>query len=246
MLRLVVVSGGSVALVYLFVQAGDQFSTWIIDQSLRCVTVNGHQSRNDFSANLAAMMAVGALTTGVIAVWGAIVMGSLAIFASLIQVILMVLRGAMLVIGLGVLPAAYANFMTESGRYQHRKALTWLTALVLYKPAAAIVYAAGFKLAGTSMWESGVVSVISGMMVLADGARGGGAGVACVDAVHRAGDRGDQPAERGGDRGRGGGAGGGRRGRADGRGGAGGRSRTGDAPTAAGLGGRRRWWRRRW
>ncbi len=166
MLRLVVVSGGSVALVYLFVQAGDQFSTWIIQESLRCVTVNGHKSCNDFSANLAAMMAVGALTTGVIAVWGAIIMGSLAIFASLVQVILMVLRGAMLVIGLGVLPAAYANFMTENGRFQQRKALTWLTALVLYKPAAAIVYAAGFKLAGTPMWGSGIVSVISGMLVL--------------------------------------------------------------------------------
>jgi len=166
MLRLVLVSAGSVTVVYVFVQAGDQFSTWIIDQSLRCVTVNGQQSCNDFSANLSAMMAVGALSTGVIAVWGAVIMGSLAIFASLVQVVLMVLRGGMLVIGLGVLPAAYANFMTESGRFQQRKALTWLTALVLYKPVAAIVYAAGFKLAGTSMWGSGIVSVISGMMIL--------------------------------------------------------------------------------
>lgn len=169
LVRFIVASGIGVGLIWLLVQAGDEFSTWIIERSLQCVTVSGHRVCSDFGANVLVLFGFTALgTSGLGAAMLVIIFGVFAIIASAIQVALMYARGVLLVLFGGMLPLAAANFMTETGRHQWRRAVTWSTAAVLYKPAAAIVYAAAFRLAGEHAFDGGGQgsAVIAGLMMI--------------------------------------------------------------------------------
>jgi hypothetical protein len=73
-------------------------------------------------------------------------------------------RGGVLVILSGALPTAAAATNTERGRAMFSRTVTWLLAFVLYKPVAAFIYAAAFRLAGSSpLSADGLVSVITGL-----------------------------------------------------------------------------------
>ena len=97
--------------------AGDQFSTWIIHQSLGCVHVNGKTDCSDFGANLLALLGfTAAATGGATAAFVVIVLGLVALLSAFVQVALMVVRGAMLIVLAGVLPLTAANPYTEMGR----------------------------------------------------------------------------------------------------------------------------------
>jgi len=159
----VAVSGAGVATIALLVSAADDFSTWIISQSL-----NG----TSFGANITVLLGL----TGASAVTGnllgpilIIVLGLLALLASLIQIFLMVVRGGMLVILAGILPTAAAAAIggLESGKHWLKKTLAWLVAFALYKPAAAIVYAVAFRLVGSDVFGAGgVVGVVTGLALM--------------------------------------------------------------------------------
>ena len=82
----------------------------------------------------------GTVTTAFIA----IVLGIVAFLATVIQIMLMLVRGGMLVLLVGTLPLVAAFSNTEMGMQWFRKASAWLMAFALYKPAAAVVYAVAF------------------------------------------------------------------------------------------------------
>src|SRR5207248_9543444 len=92
----------------------------------------------------------------------AIVLGILAFLAPLIQIMLMLVRGGMLVLLIGTLPLIAAFSNTEMGLQWFRKASAWLIAFALYKPAAAVVYAVAFDLAG----QPGALALLDGVMML--------------------------------------------------------------------------------
>ena len=75
---------------------------------------------------------------------------------------LMLVRGGMLVLLVGTLPLIAAFSNTEMGLQWFRKASAWLLAFALYKPAAAIIYAVAFDLAG----QQGALSLLDGVMML--------------------------------------------------------------------------------
>jgi len=162
----VAVSGCGVAAIGLVVSASDDFASWVISQSL-----NG----TDFGANITALLGLAgatALSGNLLGPILVIVLGLVALLSSLLQILLMVVRGGMLVILTGMLPTAAAAAVggTESGKQWLKKATGWLVAFALYKPAAAVVYATAFRLAGSHVFGSGgVVAVITGLslMVLA-------------------------------------------------------------------------------
>ena len=68
--------------------------------------------------------------------------------ASLAQIGLMLVRVGVVTIFAGLLPLAAAGTGTQTGMDYFRRVLSWLLAFVLYKPAAATVYASGFVLIG--------------------------------------------------------------------------------------------------
>jgi len=138
---LIVVSGTGVAAVGLLTVAADQFSAWIITNS-----TNG----TSFNENITALLALSA--TSPIGSIMIILLGLIAILASVMQIVLMIIRGGLLVILTGIFPTAAAFSNTEAGRGWFQKCTAWLIAFILYKPAAAIVYATAFQLSGSKIF----------------------------------------------------------------------------------------------
>ncbi|TPV47816.1 hypothetical protein FJ661_20065 [Pseudarthrobacter phenanthrenivorans] len=161
---LIVVSGAGVAAVGLLTVAADQFSAWIITNS-----TNG----TSFNENITAMLALSA--TSPIGAIMVILLGLIAILASVIQIVLMIVRGGLLVILTGIFPTAAAFSNTEAGRGWFQKCTAWLIAFILYKPAAAIVYATAFQLSGSDIFGnagdgkdfgSALLSTVTGLALM--------------------------------------------------------------------------------
>jgi hypothetical protein len=141
---LVVVSGAGVAAVGLLTVAADEFSAWIIKNS-----TNG----TSFNENINAMLQLSAASpVGAVMI---ILLGLVAILASVLQIVLMIVRGGLLVVLTGIFPTAAAFTNTEAGKGWFQKCTAWLIAFILYKPAAAIVYATAFRLTGAKIFGNG-------------------------------------------------------------------------------------------
>jgi type IV secretion system protein TrbL len=137
LIRLVLATFMAVPVVALLTGGFDEFSTWILDQS----------AGGDLGAVVVKFGAFGALLGG-LGTAIAFIVGVLGIFSALAQMFLMLVRGAMIIILSGVLPLAAAGSTTEAGKATFHKTAAWLLAFVLYKPVAAVVYAAAFFTAG--------------------------------------------------------------------------------------------------
>ena len=160
---LVVVSGAGVGAVGLLTVSADKFSAWII----------GNSTGQSFNENITALLAITANSPlGSIMI---ILLGLVAIIASAIQIVLMVIRGGLLVVLTGIFPTAAAFTNTEAGKGWFQKCTAWLIAFILYKPAAAIVYATAFRLVGTNVFGNGadgksfgaaLVSTLTGLSLM--------------------------------------------------------------------------------
>ncbi|WP_326807120.1 MULTISPECIES: hypothetical protein [unclassified Streptomyces] len=170
LLNLIVVSSAGVAAVNLLTVAGDKFSVWIIDRSMGCKQISPdgqpvQQCVTEFDNRVSAMLSLGDADSSFLV----LIMSLLVICASLAQIALMIVRVAMLVILAGTLPLSAAASATPAGRAWFRKSVGWLLAFVLYKPTAAIVYAAAFSMTGGQ--EQGgegneIISMVSGVVLL--------------------------------------------------------------------------------
>jgi type IV secretion system protein TrbL len=155
-LTLAVVSGLGVAGTALLTEAADEFSVWII----------GESTGGSFGANLTALLGFATVTgAGLVIV---LVLGLVAILASMIQVILMVMRIGMIMLLVAALPTAAAATNTEMGKQWFKKLLAWLIAYILYKPVASIIYALAFTLVGdTSITaDGGLLSMMIGVALM--------------------------------------------------------------------------------
>lgn len=168
LLTLIVVSGAGLTIVGLLVAASDSFAVWLLNGSLKCDV--GNRDGTCFGGNMATLLALTTNpATGGLGSILIIVLGLLAVLVSLVQIILMLARGGMLVILAGILPVSASATNTEMGRTWFKRCVAWLTAFILYKPAAAIVYATAFKLAGTSVFKddgSGLISILTGLTLM--------------------------------------------------------------------------------
>ena len=72
-----------------------------------------------------------------------LVMGLLALIASLFQIAFMFVRSALLIVLMAMLPTIAAGTATESGMLRFKRVCAWIFACVIYKPVAAIIYAIG-------------------------------------------------------------------------------------------------------
>ena len=78
------------------------------------------------------------------------------------QVMIMLLRGAMLIALVGTLPAAAAASNTEVGMMWFKKQIAWVIAWAAYPLAAAVIYSAAFLLPG----QGGLDALLSGVLLL--------------------------------------------------------------------------------
>src|SRR5947209_9422317 len=148
----------------------DQMANWFIGQATANTSFADHLANllglgtaatSGATGSASAGFTVGLAGTATTAVI-AIVLGLIAFLASVIQIVLMLVRGGMWVLLVGTLPLVAAWSNTEMGMQWFRKASAWLLAFALYKPAAAIIYAVAFTLAG----QQGALALLDGVMML--------------------------------------------------------------------------------
>jgi hypothetical protein len=138
-----------VAVPNLLLQAGDTWTSWVLDVS----------TGGQFSSRLSGILATGAAPDVVVIMFGmlALVMGAL-------QAALLVFRQAAVIILAGVLPLAAAGATAPLTRAWIRKIVSWMLALIMYKPAAAAVYAAAFTMIGKG---ANLQTLLMGFVMLA-------------------------------------------------------------------------------
>ncbi len=133
-INLIAVSALGATIVAILVDAGDQFAPWVVSRAtgepFSTSTLTGLLN----PATLQSNVAIG------------LIVGLLAMLGTLAQVIFMVVRGAMLIVLVALLPTIAAGTATEEGMARFKKILALVLAFVCYKPAAAIIYAAGLRL----------------------------------------------------------------------------------------------------
>jgi hypothetical protein len=175
LLTMVVVSAGAVAFAGALIEIADWFAKWIIDQAIAAgpqpelVPGEPPPPRATFETRIDDVL-VNPLKDGGAGLMLVIVIGILMVITSLIQLALMVIRYGMLILLVGVLPLTAAATNTEAGMMWFKRSVAWLAGFILYKPIAAIIYAAAFTLIGTPAGPTDqTLTLITGiaMMMLA-------------------------------------------------------------------------------
>lgn len=154
LITLALVSGLGLGVISILVIAADAFSAAIIDRST---------DGKGFAEAMSLLVVSGQTGVGVFIL---IVLGLIGLIASLVQVVLMVVRSGMLVILAGILPTTAAFTNTEMGRQWFQKAVGWTIAFILYKPAAAIVYSVAFLLMGNNSGKDSLITSITGFTLM--------------------------------------------------------------------------------
>ncbi|MFF2347574.1 hypothetical protein [Pseudarthrobacter sp. NPDC058119] len=154
LLTLTLVSGISLGVISILVAAADEFTVNIVDRST---------DGKGFAESMSILVMTNQTGVGVFIL---IVLGLIGLIASLVQIVLMVIRSGMLVILAGILPTTAAFTNTEMGRQWFQKAVGWTIAFILYKPAAAIVYSVAFLLMSNSSGQDALVGSITGFTLM--------------------------------------------------------------------------------
>jgi type IV secretion system protein TrbL len=152
-INLVAVSALGATTVAILVQAGDAFAPWIVSRA------TGEPFN---SATLTALVNPAALKDNVAI---GLILGLLAMLGTLAQIVFMIVRGAMLIILVALLPTVAAGSATEEGMSRLKKMLALLLGFILYKPVAAIIYAGGLKLLHGDSAQP-VMSLLYGMTII--------------------------------------------------------------------------------
>ncbi|WP_028268194.1 hypothetical protein [Arthrobacter sp. MA-N2] len=154
LVTLTLVTGLGLGVISILVIAADAFSAAIIQRST---------DGKGFAESMNLLVVTGQTGVGVFIL---IVLGLIGLLASLVQIVLMVVRSGMLVILAGILPTTAAFTNTEMGRQWFQKAVGWTIAFLLYKPAAAIVYSVAFLLMGNNTGKDVLTGSITGFTLM--------------------------------------------------------------------------------
>jgi hypothetical protein len=133
----------------LLLKAGDAWANWILQVS----------TGGQFGQRMTTLLSLSSAAPAIVVVLGVVV-----IILAALQAILMLFRQASLVILAGLLPLAAAGSLGPLTRGWIRKVVSWMLALICYKPAAAAVYATAFTMIGSG---TGTRTVLEGFAMVA-------------------------------------------------------------------------------
>lgn len=159
LIRSLLASSAGLGAVVILLQVGDSYSTWILDKSVEGGFTKGLQ--NIMSSKSASDLQIFMIVAGIIAM-----------LVSLVQICLLIVRSALSVLLAGTLPLAYSATNTQWGKQWSQKHASWLIAFVLYKPVAATIYAAAFKVTGSALTgqlngaAESIVGLMSGLVLM--------------------------------------------------------------------------------
>ncbi len=118
--------------------ASDRFSAWVIQD----VTGGNAQA---IAAAMVKTTQLQAFSPGLV-----LVITIVGLLGALAQLVLAIVRQALLLVAAGILPLAAAAGGTATGRRSYDKLIGWILAFLLYKPLAALVYMIAFVTFGTT------------------------------------------------------------------------------------------------
>ncbi|MFF0528704.1 hypothetical protein ACFYT3_09955 [Nocardia amikacinitolerans] len=136
--RAVFVSMTFAAMITAGTRAGDAFAQWVIFDASSGDLAGVINRLTDFDAETRSGLGTGILL--LVAVLGGISM--------LIQLVMLVIRQALLVLVVALIPMAAAASGTGPGSQAYKRLLAWSLAFVLWKPVGALVYAIAFAVIG--------------------------------------------------------------------------------------------------
>ena len=138
---LTVASSLTTAVFSIFLDAGNGYSDWILEQA------TGKNTPGDaFTAIITESIGTGTTTDIGNALGAWFLLFLLLILASLMQIVFMVVRGAVIYVLAVFIPLFAADSYSEEGWARFKRALMLMFAFTIYKPVAATIYATGFKL----------------------------------------------------------------------------------------------------
>lgn len=152
LVTLVAVSGFGLAAVGAMVTFGDAFAPWVVQQA------TGEQ----FSASSLAVIVNPATLQQNVAL--GLILGVLLVFATLMQILFIICRNAMLIVQSSFLPPVAAGTATPDGLMRFKRFCSFFIGFILYKPVAAIVYAAGLKLMHNN--DQKALNLVYGLVVI--------------------------------------------------------------------------------
>ncbi|TCC40369.1 hypothetical protein E0H92_01250 [Kribbella speibonae] len=162
LLTFIVVTGAGTATVQLLIAWSDAFSLQVIQAAI------GGEGFESTMKNLLTNPTEHGSGAGMTSVLMLILIGQVAAWASLIQIVLMLIRSAMLVLLGSTLPLAAAATNTEVGKAWFKKYCAWTLGFIAYKPAAALIYAAAIKLKDDKMLgtSTGLMQSLTALMMM--------------------------------------------------------------------------------
>lgn len=157
--RFVLVCGAGLTVIAMAVNAGDAYSKSVLSASMNCP---GQVDGKCFGEAVFTAMALTGPQNALVMM---LIMLFIAALISMCQLILLIARNGIIIIFAGLLNISAAATNTETGRNMWRKVVAWLVAFVLYKPVAATIYAATFRLFSTP-GQNPVVSFATGLVMM--------------------------------------------------------------------------------
>ncbi|MEU7222334.1 hypothetical protein [Streptomyces chrestomyceticus] len=156
MVKLVLINGCFIPGVQIAISIGDAYTNWIIDQSMG----------GDADAKLGvAAMSIVAMSGQLGGPGIPFLMVLFACLFSLLQLVIMYFRAAVLVLLAGTVALPASTAVTGMGSRWLARWLSWTLAFLLLKPAAATIYAAAYRLMGSGTTQD-IGSGITGFVLL--------------------------------------------------------------------------------
>ncbi|MBF6339746.1 hypothetical protein IU450_28225 [Nocardia abscessus] len=183
--RAVFASMAFAAVITAGTRAGDAFADWVILDASSGDWTGAVNRLTQFDADTRSGLGTGVL----------LLVGLLGVISTLIQLVMLVVRQALLILVVAVIPLAAAASGTGPGSQAYKKLLSWSLAFVLYKPVGALVYAIAFTVIGNEKQRDpqlvllGLILLVMSVVVLpalirlvapAVATLGGGGGAAAV------------------------------------------------------------------
>ena len=140
-------------------QISDGISNWLIGDAINAGGNNGDIIKNFLKINLLTGGGLGTAALGIFALVG--------FLGAIMQLILLVVREAMLLLVVAALPIAASFSGTGPGSQSYQRLITWSVAFLLFKPVGALTYFIAFKAAGQKTNDQQVVLGMVLMMMCA-------------------------------------------------------------------------------
>ncbi|MDO5507550.1 MAG: hypothetical protein Q4F64_04360 [Corynebacterium casei] len=150
--RAVLIAVGFSVFVTLGTRFTDALSVWWMNEMVQPDQLSQFTER---IVMLSATPIAGALT---------FLVALLGLLAALVQVVVIIIRNALLVLVVAVMPLAASASLTRAGNSSVEKMMGWTIALLLFKPMAALVYSVALMMVGSG---EGAWDTITGMALLA-------------------------------------------------------------------------------